>query len=296
MSDTNANNEQTTTAIVSKDGVNAIAEMVFMEMKDQRDSIQRVAWERDKEACANAVFFRQLCAATSDEDDHRRFVDMRRDARKAAEKEFGTVFKGATNGATITNDLDDVRSTKKKKRAPSSNGGITGISAHHMHNAQRVSEMGFKGQDVLSELNALWKELSEEDQAVYCVLAKAYNIFGREKGDEIAPRARDEKARKAAIKQAWSELAQADKGAFLEKAAGGAGACAIPDLATRGTGGTWDDRWARRGVAGAAKNASEDRNNDALDDDALDDDATPPPPARKKAKKPRPPTASSQAA
>ena len=131
MSDTNANNDQTTTAIVSKDGVSAIAEMVFMEMKEQRDSIQRVAWERDKEACANAVFFRQLCAATSDEDDHRRFVDMRRDARKAAEKEFGTVFKGATNGATITNDLDDVQPAKKKRKPPS-NRGITGLSLIHI--------------------------------------------------------------------------------------------------------------------------------------------------------------------
>ena len=293
MSDTNANNDQTTTAIVSKDGVSAIAEMVFMEMKEQRDSIQRVAWERDKEACANAVFFRQLCAATSDEDDHRRFVDMRRDARKAAEKEFGTVFKGATNGATITNDLDDVQPAKKKRKPPS-NRGITGMSVHHIHAKREVSAMGFKGKDVLEEETALWLRLSDDDKAIYGALAKGYNLFFCEKGEEIAPLSWNENTRKDEIKKVWLTLEQGGWDEYTKKAVEGVVLRPIPKLAARGSGGSWDERWARRGVVGAPTDVT---NDDALDDDALDDDdATPPPPARKKAKKPRPPTASSQAA
>ena len=288
MSDnSNDQTSTTTTAIVATDGLDAVSEMVRIDELEHRAEIQRHIRDIAELRCHAKIFRQQMIATTDDPDDHRKIMELFKNSKEEAKK----MCKGyTTNGsAKVLNDLDDVQPAKKKRKPPS-NRGITGMSVHHIHNAHIVNALGFKGKDVLDELNERWTLLSDDDKAVYGVLAKGYNLFCCEKGDEIAPPSLNETDRKAEIKKVWLALGQGGWDEYTKKAVEGVVLRPIPELAARGSGGSWDERWARRGVANASND--DDHNNDALDDD----DDTPPPPARKKAKKPRPPTASSQAA
>ena len=287
MSDSSNDQTPTTTTIVATDGLDTIAEMVRIDEMEHRDEVQRTLRDKEVVVCQLKIVWQQLIAMTDDPDDHLRFLGIFKNAKEEAKK----MCKGVTTkGAKITNDLDDVQPAKKKRKPPS-NRGITGISMHHIHNKHKVKAMGFKGKDVQGELNELWLLLSEDEKVVYKALAKGYNLFCCEKGDEIAPPSWNETNRKVEMKKVWLALGQGGWDEYTKKAVEGVVLRPIPELAARGSGESWDARWARRGVANTSND--DDHNNDALDDD---DDDTPPPPARKKAKKPRMPTASSQAA
>lgn len=288
MSDnSNDQTSTTTTAIVATDGLDAVSEMVRIDELEHRAEIQRNIRDIAELRCHAKIFRQQMIATTDDPDDHRKIMELFKNSKEEAKK----MCKGyTTNGsAKVLNDLDDVQPAKKKRKPPS-NRGITGMSMHHIHNKHKVNALGFKGKDVLQEQTELWTLLSDDDKAVYDVLAKGYNLFCCEKGNEIAPPSWTETDRKAEIKKVWLALGQGGWDEYTKKAVEGVVLRPIPELAARGSGGSWDERWARRGAADASNDVT---NDDALDDD---DDAPPPTVSRKKAKKPRPSTASSQAA
>lgn len=277
MSDTTSN-DQTSTAIVAKDDISVIAKMVLVSEKEKRDALARVMAERDIAVCAGKIFCNQLVAMTSDPADHEKFLGMYQTAKTIAEND---VTKSAKKFHTmkIVDDLDDPTPTKQKRKPPS-NGGITAMSAHHMHNAPIIG-LYLKGRDVLEESNEMWGKLDVEDKATYGVLADAFLLFRSEKPGMSTK----------AIKEAWRVLGKEGKMPYMEKVAVGVAPRPIPDLPERGSGGAWDARWARR-VTGTNPNVPElvdDDINDSLDDNDDTQQAAP----SKKAKKSRAAAASS---
>jgi hypothetical protein len=248
------------TAIVAKDSVlGAVAQRVIDVEDDHEKALAR---ERQQKAIAvrtTKIFIDSLMAKTSNEEDHERFLALHKEARAFAVE--SVMKKSAKIRGESFLDLDCPQTTSKKQRKPrkpASNRGMTGLSMHNMHNKKRIT--GFVGQDVMVEMTGLYKEcLSKDDQGIYDDYRKGYVVFWDEKGIED----------KKEAKKAWLALGQDGWDPYLKQVTKDGTAPPLPDVPPRGSGGAWDERWARR-----ITNMANDKNQDDADDDddALDDD------------------------
>ena len=245
------------TAIVAKDSViGAVAQRVIDVEDDHENALARERQEKAIAVRTTKILLDSLMAKTSDEEDHRRFLALHKEAHAFAVE--SVMKKSAKIHGKSFLDLDSPQKTIKKQRKPASNRGITALNVHNMHNKDRIYT-GFVGKDVMLEMTGLYKErLSNDEQSIYDDYGKAYVLFWNEKG------IKDKKE----AKEAWKKIEQEGWDTYLKQVTKDGTAPPLPDVPPRGSGGAWDERWERR-----AKNAAKFKNRDADDDDdALDDD------------------------
>ena len=248
------------TAIVAKDSViGAVAQRVIDVEDDHENALARERQEKAIAVRTTKILLDTFIANTSDEEDHKRFLALHKEAHAFAVE--SVMKKSAKICGKSFLDLDSPQKTIKKPRKPASNRGMTALNVHNMHNKTRIT--GFVGKDVMQETTGLYKWcLSKDEQNIYGDYGKAYVLFWMEK--EITG--------KTEAKQAWLALGQDGWDPYLKQVTKDGTAPPLPDVPPRGSGGKWDERWARR-----AKNVAKDKNQDDADDaddddDALDDD------------------------